>query len=41
MISFGPMVWPHRLARVMLYEQLYRATTILAKLPYHRASYAG
>ena len=41
MISFGPMVWPHRLARVMLYEQLYRATTILAKLPYHRASCAG
>jgi 23S rRNA pseudoU1915 N3-methylase RlmH len=26
---------------VMLYEQLYRATTILAQLPYHRASYAG
>jgi 23S rRNA (pseudouridine1915-N3)-methyltransferase len=36
-ISFGSMVWPHMLARVMLAEQLYRATAILLGTPYHRA----
>jgi 23S rRNA (pseudouridine1915-N3)-methyltransferase len=36
LLSFGPMTWPHRLARVMLAEQIYRAVTILVKHPYHR-----
>ncbi|GGL73415.1 23S rRNA (pseudouridine(1915)-N(3))-methyltransferase RlmH [Wenxinia marina] len=36
-LSFGAMVWPHMLVRVMLAEQLYRAGQILARTPYHRA----
>ena len=36
-ISFGQMVWPQMLVRVMLAEQLYRAATILSGGPYHRA----
>jgi 23S rRNA (pseudouridine1915-N3)-methyltransferase len=36
-LSFGRMVWPHLLVRVMAAEQLYRAAAILAGTPYHRA----
>ncbi|MBZ4022134.1 23S rRNA (pseudouridine(1915)-N(3))-methyltransferase RlmH [Rhodobacter sp. TJ_12] len=35
-LSFGKMVWPHMMVRVMLSEQLYRAGQILAGTPYHR-----
>lgn len=35
-LSFGRMSWPHKLARAMLAEQIYRAVTILVNHPYHR-----
>jgi 23S rRNA (pseudouridine1915-N3)-methyltransferase len=36
-IAFGSATWPHQMVRVMLLEQMYRAATILAGHPYHRA----
>jgi 23S rRNA (pseudouridine1915-N3)-methyltransferase len=36
-VAFGTATWPHQIVRVLLLEQLYRAATILAGHPYHRA----
>ena len=35
-LAFGTWTWPHKLVRAMAAEQVYRATSILAKIPYHR-----
>lgn len=37
LIAFGRLTFPHQIVRILLAEQLYRATTILAGHPYHRA----
>jgi len=36
-LAFGPQTWPHLMVRAMLAEQVYRALTIMAGHPYHRA----
>jgi 23S rRNA (pseudouridine1915-N3)-methyltransferase len=36
LMAFGPATWPHRLVRIMLLEQIYRAVTIMVNHPYHR-----
>lgn len=35
-ISFGKMTLPHELARVVLLEQIYRALTLIKRIPYHK-----
>lgn len=36
-LAFGALTWPHQMVRILAAEQIYRATTILAGHPYHRA----
>jgi 23S rRNA (pseudouridine1915-N3)-methyltransferase len=36
-LAFGALTWPHQMVRILMAEQIYRATTILAGHPYHRA----
>jgi 23S rRNA (pseudouridine1915-N3)-methyltransferase len=36
-LAFGALTWPHQMVRILVAEQIYRATTILTGHPYHRA----
>ena len=36
-LALGPQTWPHLIVRVLIAEQLYRAASILARTPYHKA----
>jgi 23S rRNA (pseudouridine1915-N3)-methyltransferase len=38
-VSFGALTLPHQIVRVLVVEQLYRALTIIAGHPYHRAGH--
>ncbi|MCP3960010.1 MAG: 23S rRNA (pseudouridine(1915)-N(3))-methyltransferase RlmH [bacterium] len=38
-LSFGPMTFGHELARLMLYEQIYRTLSIQRGIKYHRPAF--